>query len=271
MTDGADLTHAHRGSADRGPVRRRSTVACDGEHLSCATEFPPTPAQRDPAPALTAVLLHGAGNGDKVRLAGLAADFAARGHRVLTFDFSGHGESSGRLRELSLERRFIQARAVIDELAPAGDDLALIGFSMSGQTVADLVAHYGSRVASIGLCAPAVYAAEAWTVPFGAGFTEVIRTPDSWRRTSALDVFRSLSTRAVLALPGTDAVIPPAVTEAVAGALGASRAHFTRLVHPEADHQLGRWFADHAAPRGRFVDTVLRGTPYEPGSHASQR
>ncbi|MGW1378455.1 hypothetical protein ACWD6P_29880 [Streptomyces sp. NPDC002446] len=86
---------------------------------------------------------------------------------------------------------------------------------MSGQTVADLVAHYGSRVAAIGLCAPAVYAARAWTVPFRAGFTEIIRAPESWRTSSALEVFRShrpLSTRAVLATPANDAVIPPAVT-----------------------------------------------------------
>lgn len=73
-------------------------------------------------------------------------------------------------------------------------------------------------------------------------------------------VFRSLSTRAVLATPTDDAVIPPTVTEAVAAALGASRSSFPRLTYPEADDRLGLWFADNAVPRGRFVDAVLRGT-----------
>ncbi|WP_129297117.1 hypothetical protein [Streptomyces lydicus] len=97
---------------------------------------------------------------------------------------------------------------MIDHSVPAGADLALIGFSMSGQTVADRAAHYGSRVVSIGLCAPAVYAADAWTVPFGSGFTEIIRTPGNWRTSPAFEVFRSLSTRAVLTTPANDAVIP---------------------------------------------------------------
>ncbi|UYB38595.1 hypothetical protein SLV14_000976 [Streptomyces sp. Je 1-4] len=42
-----------------------------------------------------------------------------------------------------------------------------------------------------------------------------------------------------------------------------SRSRFTRLVHPGTDHRLGSWFAENSGPRGRFVDTVLRGTPYE--------
>ncbi|MFG2530858.1 alpha/beta hydrolase [Streptomyces sp. NPDC048516] len=209
------------------------------------------------------MVLHGAGTGDKTRHTALLTDFAARGHHALACDFSGHGNSTGQLGELSLQRRFLQARAVIDHCVPAGFGLALIGFSMSGQTVADLAAHYGSRVASIGLCAPAVYAADAWTVPFGAGFTEIIRTPGSWRTSPAFEVFRSLSARAVLATPADDAVIPPAVTQAIASALGASRSRFTRFVHPGADHRLGSWFAANSAPRGRFATAVLRGTPYE--------
>jgi aminoglycoside phosphotransferase (APT) family kinase protein len=144
---------------------------------------------------------------------------------------------------------------------------------MSGQTVADLAGHYGRRVVALGLCAPAVYGAEAWQVPFGEGgstsrssevesgggrFSEIIRAPDSWRQAPALDVLRGYDGRAVLAVPGTDAVIPPAVTEAVTDALTA-RAQFTRLEFPDADHMLGLWLREHAADRARFVDAVLVG------------
>ncbi|WP_406127362.1 phosphotransferase [Streptomyces canus] len=211
--------------------------------------------------AVTAVLLHGAGRGSKERLLPLLDEFVAHGCRALAFDFSGHGESSGELGELSLRRRFEQAVAVIDAHAPADGPLVLVGFSMSGQTVADLTRHYGERVAALGLCAPAVYAAEAWDVPFGHGdgrFSETIRRPDSWRRSPALEVLRAYEGRAVLAVPGTDAVIPPEVTEAVQEAL-AFRAQFTRLELPEADHQLGRWLRDHTDDRRELVAALLTG------------
>ncbi|KUN70814.1 aminoglycoside phosphotransferase [Streptomyces canus] len=211
--------------------------------------------------AVTAVLLHGAGRGSKERLLPLLDEFVAHGCRALAFDFSGHGESSGELGELSLRRRFEQAVAVIDAHAPADGPLVLVGFSMSGQTVADLARHYGERVAALGLCAPAVYAAEAWDVSFGHGdgrFSEIIRRPDSWRRSPALETLRAYQGRAVLAVPGTDAVIPPEVTEAVQEAL-AFRAQFTRLELPEADHQLGRWLCDHADDRRELVAALLTG------------
>lgn len=207
----------------------------------------------------TAVLLHGAGNGSKERLLPLLEEFTGRGCGGLALDFSGHGESTGELRELSLRRRFEQAVAVIDALVPADGPLILVGFSMSGQTVADLVRHYGERVTAVGLCAPAVYAAEAWELPFGEGdsrFSEVLRTPDSWRTSPALEVLRGYEGRSVLAVPGQDAVIPPAVTEAVQDAL-AARSSYTRFELPDADHFLGLRFRDHADERREFVDLLL--------------
>ncbi|MFJ4470685.1 alpha/beta hydrolase [Streptomyces sp. NPDC089424] len=213
----------------------------------------------DPDAPVAAVVLHGAGRSDKERLLPLLGEFAARGGRGVAFDFAGHGESSGALRESSLRHRFEQAVAVIDAQVPADRALVLAGFSMSGQTVADLAAHYGDRVRALALCAPAVYAAQAWELPFGTGdgrFSAVIRRPGSWRGSPALDAFRAYRGRAVLAVPGTDAVIPPAVTEAVQDALSC-RARYTRFELPGADHSLGLWFLGHGADRRAFVTAVL--------------
>ncbi|MFD8420341.1 alpha/beta fold hydrolase [Streptomyces sp. NPDC059466] len=214
----------------------------------------------DPSGA-TAVVLHGAGAGSSERLLPLLEEFVAHGCRGVSLDFSGHGESTGKLAELSLRRRFEQAVAVIDAYAGANGPLVLVGFSMSGQTVADLVRHYGNRVAALGLCAPAVYTAKAWDMPFEDGngrFSGIIRQPDSWREAPALEVLRAYEGRAVLAVPGTDAVIPPAVTEAVQDALTA-RAQYTRFDLPHAQHQLGMWFRDHGDDRREFVEAVLTG------------
>ncbi|MFI0136757.1 alpha/beta fold hydrolase [Streptomyces luteogriseus] len=231
------------------------THVIDGERLSGLSCGGAEPARA------TVVLLHGAGNGGKERLAPLLSEFAAHGCHALAFDFSGHGESTGLLRELSLRRRFEQAVSVIDARARADGPLVLVGFSMSGQTVADLVRHYGERVAALGLCAPAVYAGQAWDVPFGAGdgrFSEIIRRPGSWRAAPAFDVLRGFEGRAVLAVPDTDEVIPPAVTEALSDALS-RRAQFTRWELPGAGHRLGLWFGDHPGDRREFVTAVLTG------------
>ncbi|MFI5801704.1 alpha/beta hydrolase [Streptomyces sp. NPDC051561] len=254
----ADAAGQDRATAQQPLPVRHFTLACDGESLSCA-EALPGGSPPSSLPPLTAVLLHGAGNGDKQSPTLLATHLAARGHHALALDFSGHGASTGRLRELSLQRRFDQARTLVDRHARTGSRLLLIGFSMSGQTVADLAAHFGPRVAAIGLGAPAVYSAEAWPVRFGEGFTEIIRTPDNWTKSPALDVFRALAAtvRAVLATPAVDAVIPPAVTEAVDEAFTASDAHYTRLVFPTADHRMSLRFATDAAAREEFFDALL--------------
>ncbi|MBO0515282.1 alpha/beta fold hydrolase [Streptomyces beijiangensis] len=214
----------------------------------------------DPS-GVTAVVLHGAGTSSMERLLPLVREFVAQGCRGIAFDFSGQGESTGKTSELSLRRRFEQAVAVIDTYAGTDGPLVLVGFSMSGQTVADLARHYGDRVAALGLCAPAVYAAEAWDVPFGEGngrFSGIIRRPDSWREAPALKALRAYEGRAVLAVPGADAVIPPAVTEAVQDAL-AARPQYTRFALPDAQHHLGLWFRDHVDDRRHFVEAVLTG------------
>ncbi|MEU2780096.1 alpha/beta hydrolase, partial [Streptomyces sp. NPDC007162] len=168
----------------------------DGERLSGVYGGDPSGA--------TAVVLHGAGTSSTERLLPLLRELVAHGCRGVAFDFSGHGQSTGTLGELSLRRRFEQAVAVIDAYAGAGSPLVLVGFSMSGQTVADLVRHYGDRVAALGLCAPAVYTAETWDVPFGDGngrFSGMIRQPDSWRSAPAFEALRAYEGRAVLAVP----------------------------------------------------------------------
>ncbi|RZU37804.1 hypothetical protein EV284_2988 [Streptomyces sp. BK022] len=243
----------HQGTTQVPSSVHEFTVDCDGERLSAVRAGTP-----GTGPA--AVLLHGAGTGTKERLLPLLSAFAERGRHALAFDFSGHGRSTGHLSELSLRRRFEQAVAVIDAHVGAGP-LVLVGFSMSGQTVADLVRHYGHRVASVGLCAPGVFAAAAWDEPFGDGtgpFTKILRTPDSWRNSPALPALRAFEGRAVLVTPGTDTVIPPEVTRAVEEALRA-RARYFRFALPYADHKLGLWFRDHPEDGRRLVTELLPG------------
>lgn len=267
----------------------------DGERLSCVRgggDF-----ARDGA--ATVVLLHGAGNGSKERLLPLLADFADRGCAGLAFDFSGHGESTGTLGALSLRRRFEQAVSVIDATVPAGAPLILAGFSMSGQTVADLARHYGRRTVALVLCAPAVYAAEAWPLPFedpeGPARPEDLagparpedpagparpEEPTGVTRPEAQGVQSRFSR--IIRTPGSWREAPaldvlrayegravlavPAADAVIPPEVTravtdalSARADFSRLELPDADHLLGLWFRDHAEDRRRLVDLALTG------------
>lgn len=231
----------------------QKTVHCiDGELLSVYEVKPGTANAEERG----VVIMHGAGTGNKERNLPLAKDFASHGHTAIAFDFSGHGESTGALPELSLERRRNQATEVIEKLLPPDLPLILAGFSMSGQTVADLVEHFGDRVVTVVACAPGVYGKEAWDVPFGAGFTELIRKPESWRESAAFGVYARFTGRAVLVLPEEDQVIPAGVTAAVESALGTSSdLAVVRLTG--AGHQLGSWLADRPRHRQLVVDAAL--------------
>jgi uncharacterized protein len=225
-------------------------LAWGEEKLACSVREPTGgPGGR------TALVMHGAGTSDQTVHRQLAQLLAERGCRTVAFDFTGHGASSGLLRESSLSGRFDQARAVIEALAPTGDRLVLVGASMSGQTVADLARHYGQRVAALGLLAPAVYSRASWPLRFDSGFTEAIRTPNAWRDSAALESYTAFTGRAVLAVPARDQVIPDAVTQALVSALS-TRADFVHLAFPDADHHLGRYFRAHPDNCARFADAL---------------
>lgn len=213
----------------------------------------------DGGPARSTVLImHGAGTASQQRMLPLAEDFARRGHTAVVFDFSGHGQSTGQLPDLSLRRRRDQARSVVERVVAADSPLLLLGFSMSGQTVADLVDVYGERITTIGLFSPAVYDAAAWDVPFGAGFTDLIRRPDSWRDTHALASLAGFRGRAVLVLPERDDVIPPDVTRLIAQTLqNRPEAEFRELRITGSAHQLGLWLAEHPQDRAAVVDAFV--------------
>jgi pimeloyl-ACP methyl ester carboxylesterase len=237
------------------PVRttvRKRVLALDGERLSAYTVAP----GREIPGAYGVVVLHGAGGGDKERCLPLAEDFAARGHHALALDFSGHGESTGHLAELSLRRRRDQAAGAVAEVFGAERPLVLVGFSMSGQTVADLLALYGSRVAALALCAPGIYGRAAWDVPFGDGFTELIRRPVSWRDSRALESYGSFAGRALLVVPERDEVIPEEVTWLLRTAL-AARAELSVLRLAGAGHALGQWLSERPQARAQLVDSLL--------------
>ncbi len=207
------------------------------------------------------VVMHGGGPGDnKGRNVSLAQDLVGYGYRVLGLDFTGSGESSGEWSDLTLNRRRDQAASLIQARVPESSSLVLIGFSMSGQTAADLVEVFGERVSHLAVCAPGVYPHDLRDTPFGDGsFTSRAFTePDRWPTSRALNVFATFPGRTLLVLPEHDETIPPGMATLIARNLQANPRSDT-LTIPGAGHLLDQWFEQHQHDRTALIEALTAG------------
>lgn len=226
------------------PKLKKTTLNIDNERLVC--EY----ALSD----INAVILHGAGPAT-TRQSNyyLADELVKRGIGVILFDFSGHGESSGKLSELSLSRRVKQAKGVIDKLTPPNSPLYLVGFSMSGQTACDLLRIYNDRVKAILLVCPAAYTSEASDLPFGTDtFTSKLREPNSWRNTDAANHLAQFKGRTIVAIGTEDAVIPKGVIQM----LKAAAKDLAYFEYKGATHHLSAWLTDHPQDLSSLINQL---------------
>lgn len=223
---------------------KQSILEVDGEKIFCETLI-----RKD-----NVVILHGAGASSRKRFQPLAEAIIRRGVGVILFDFSSHGDSTGIREKLSLERRVIQAREVIEAFVPKEGEVYLAGFSMSGQTVCDLLPFYKQRVPAILLGCPAVYAKDAQDLPFDGGeFTKRIRSESSWKNSTAFDELRAFEGKTIIAIGKEDPIIPVEVVRA----LKKSANHLSYVEYPEVDHQLAVWLAAHEQEQDELLDLLI--------------
>jgi len=216
----------------------------DDEQLTCEVEL------RD----RNVIILHGAGQANRQRYYTFAKELLDRGVGVVLFDFSGHGDSSGLLSELSLARRVRQAQAVIDHFMGKNRRFYLVGFSMSGQTVCDLLPLYGDRVEAILLGCPGIYADKVRSLAFGdPEFTAMIRRPNSWQESMAPRSLSDFAGKTVLVIGEDDTVIPTGVI----ALLKAAAKQFTYHDYPGVSHQLAKWLSEHPVELRRLFDELL--------------
>lgn len=178
------------------------------------------------------LVLHGAGNSCRQNFRWLRDELWAAGISSAAFDFVGHGDTGGDLKSSSLSSRTRQACRVIDALK-LKQPLALMGVSMSGYTAVKLLEHY--RVKSLILVVPAMYTAQAYTIPFNGGFTEIIRQPQSWIHSDAWQILAGYRGRLLIAAGEEDRIIPHGViTRIYDAAVNASEREL--YVAPDASH-----------------------------------
>ncbi len=203
-----------------------------------------------------AVIIHGGGaKTQRKKYYPVAEELLKRGVGVILFDLSGHGESSGTLAKLSLERRKQQTIGVINALIPSGRGLYLIGFSMGAHTVCDLLPYYGSRIEAILLGCPAIYRADVQDLPFGTDiFTDKLREPDSWRTSNAIKYLADYEGKTVICIGDKDDVIPQDVIEL----LKAASKNLTFIELNGASHALMSWLPEHTEQLKELMNELLK-------------
>jgi pimeloyl-ACP methyl ester carboxylesterase len=159
------------------------------------------------------IFLHGGGDYSiKERIYDFAEPILKKKINILTFDFSGHGESTGTIQESSLRKRTTEAKEGINQFVTESP-IILCGASMGGYIALKILKSY--NVKTLLLFGPALYDAKAYDVRFDQGFTQIIREPESWRNTDVLDALENFEGNVLIVMGQKDEVIPPGVIQLI--------------------------------------------------------
>lgn len=158
------------------------------------------------------ISLHGAGQSTKERIEYLLNDLALHlSFNAGTFDFSGHGESSGTMEGSSLKKRVDEASAFIKEYATPNP--TIIGTSMGGYIAVKLLEVLKPK--TLILFCPALYSGDAYPIPFTSQFSDIIRKPNSWVQTDVLPLLENFEGNLLLFIGAKDQIIPAGVIDLI--------------------------------------------------------
>ncbi len=200
-------------------------------------------------------MMHGAGESDQTRLKVLADLFLKHGFSPLTFDFVGHGKSSGVLSQSSLQERFELADFLINHfiIAKSGYPKIILGFSMSRQTAIQLLQKY-PEVEKVVLCSPAIYSDQVWNLPFDSGFTEQIKKPYSFMNsTKSQQILSDYTGKVVLVVPDVDKVISPQIADLIEK----NSKNFKKIVVTGGEYQLAKWMTNRVDTAENLVTEII--------------
>jgi pimeloyl-ACP methyl ester carboxylesterase len=215
------------------------TLACTVNYANTAT--PPT-----------ILCLHGGGPVGKESVQYLAEALQQQGLSVVRFDFSGQGESTGSMGVSSLKKRLLETYTVMDYFG-MGDGISVIGTSMGGYIACALAKEV--LLENLVLFGPAAYSVQAWDVPFNDGFTEIIRTENSYLQSDIQELLLHFQGKALFIIGEHDEIIPSQVVELYMQALSHCEV-FEKYIVPGCPHPVHRWAAEHAQVREKIERMV---------------
>ena len=200
------------------------------------------------------IFLHGAGSADRTRFDLFRKLLNERGITSCAIDFIGHGETAGDLKTSSLEQRTNQVLATIEHLK-VKEPFTIIASSMSGYTAIKVLEHMS--VKNLIFFAPALYNPEAYRIPFGSGFSEVIRKSHSWENTDAWGVLREFKGQLMIFSAENDQVVPDELIEKLYASAIRSKQREIHIIK-KANHPLVKYLNEHPENLDIVADKVAK-------------
>jgi uncharacterized protein len=212
------------------------------------------------APSVISFHGHGTANGVTRACIRYLLDYLAEhGVSSACFDFSGHGESTGKLEQASLNVRKQEGQAAATTLGRQGS-LAIIGTSMGGHTAALLTPLIEPR--SLILFCPAAYPEDAMELKFDENFTAVARRPGAYVNSPVFQALSTFKGHLLIFAAGKDALIAKEVIDLYAESAPLAKSKKVIWLE-ESDHRVHVWLEQHEEERAHVLREVLAVTREE--------
>lgn len=197
--------------------------------------------------------VHGAGASTRHGHRLLRGALRQRGVGSTCFDCVGHGETGGTLAQSSVASRTRQAQAVA---AARGlpEPLAVFGSSMGAYNAIRLT--QTCAVDALVLIVPGVYTPSAYEVPFGPGFSAVIRRERSWADSDAWEILSRFEGRLLVIAAEHDAVIPLEIPQRLVAAATRAQSRELHVVQGAGHNRLWSLLEEDPARFDAAVDMV---------------
>jgi esterase/lipase len=206
------------------------------------------------------ISFHGFGlTATRTRIRYMLDYLAAHGVSSACFDFSGNGDSTGRLEESTLNIRKEEASAAAKFLGRPEGSLAIIGTSMGAYLAALLSPVLRPR--SLILVCPAAYPEEAMGLKLTEDFPKLARRrPHAYAESPAFEAIRDFDGRLLIIAAGHDADVAPeeVINLYVESARSAKSKKVIRL--EESGHKVHPWLQEHDEERANVLKEVLNVT-----------
>lgn len=194
------------------------------------------------------MFFHGAWWSNKDRTKYIAQALSLSWLSSFGFDFSGHGTSTGSLRDSCLSKRIQEATVAMNLFIQPPH--IVIGSSMWWYVALQLLKQF--PIDTLILFAPAVYADDAMDIQFDHTFSDAIRKPDSWKESTLWDELSLYTGKVLLFIWSEDEVIPSWVIEYIDRCTSCvSRKEI--VVIPDCPHAIHR----HIAHDSELIHTIV--------------
>lgn len=201
------------------------------------------------------LFLHGAGGSDQKRVSYLAKQMITKKISSVSFDFSGHGKSTGKLEESSLQKRYNEV-CDVSPFINTEESITLCGTSMGGYLAVKMLSYF-HNVHTLLLYCPAIYSKDAFDVPFTDEFSKILQTENSWKNTDIIENMKKFTGNVFIIIGQKDEVIPKGVIDLYMNSFEKAY-HKELIIVAHADHQIHKYLQNNKNEQNRIFKKIQK-------------